>query len=94
MRKIIIVGTSIVYAVFFNATLFAADLINTDEISYTVFADLDDTASIITIGPNETVSDICRDCYLEIDGDSEGVSIDQEPKVIIKDGKLIIEDTP
>lgn len=91
MRKVIFGIVSIVCVVFFNTHLFAADLVNSDEISYTVYIDLDDTSSIITIGPKETISNICNDCYIEIDGDPDGVSIDQEPKVLIKDGKLIID---
>ncbi len=94
MRKVIIGSISIVYAVFFNTNLYAADLVNTDETSYTVFVDLDDISSILTIGPKETISEICKNCYLEIKGNPDGVSIDQEPKVIIKGGKLIIENRP
>ena len=94
MSRIIVASISVVYIVFFNINLYAADLVNADEISYTIFVDLDETSSILTIGPKETISDICTDCYLEIDGNPDGVSIDQEQKVIIKDGKLIIENMP
>ena len=94
MSRIIMASISIVYIAFFNINLYAADLENVDESSYTIFVDLDETSSILTIGPKETISDICKDCYLEIDGNRNGMSIDQEPKVIIKDGKLIIEKIP
>ena len=94
MSRIIMASISIVYIAFFNINLYAADLENVDESSYTIFVDLDETSSILTIGPKETISDICDACYLELCGTGKGRCIDQEPKVIIKDGKLIIENIP
>ncbi|HPF45906.1 MAG: hypothetical protein KDF58_08835 [Alphaproteobacteria bacterium] len=75
---------------FSNVTLYAADLVNSDNVSYTIFVDTDDGSKTITIAPNETISEICSDCYLEIDGNPKGVTIENEPIVTIKDGKLSV----
>ncbi len=81
-------------SVFFltSCTAFAADLVNSDDVSYTIFIDLDNTSRTVTIAPRETITAICRDCYIEIDGNPDGVSIDNEEKVVIKGGNLIVED--
>lgn len=89
-----VIQTVIVIVTFFisNSVVVAADLVNSDEVSYTIFVDLDDASKTITIAPKEKISDVCRNCYIEIDGNPDGVSIDNEPLVIIKDGKLFFEE--
>lgn len=92
MNRLFIISIATAYIALFNVGLKAADLVNTDDLSYTIFVDLDDTSSIITIAPQETIPDICTDCYIEIEGNSDGVSIDLQEKVVIKDGKLVLEE--
>jgi len=75
---------------FSSITLYAADLVNGDSVSYTIFVDTDEGSKTITVAPNETISDICSDCYIEIDGNPKGVTIDNESLVTIKDGELIL----
>ena len=41
---------------FSNVTLYAADLVNSDNVSYTIFVDTDDGSKTISIAPNETIS--------------------------------------
>jgi len=92
MNRLINASYTIIYIALFSVNLYAADLVNADDSSYTIFVDLDDISTTITIAPKETISDICKDCYIEIDGNPDGVSIDNQEKVVIMGGKLVIEE--
>ncbi len=70
----------------------AADLTNNDDVTYTLYVENDDGAVSKTIGPNETIPSICTDCYIEIDETGDGIVIEEEAKVIIKDGKFVVEE--
>ena len=92
MKQFITLWLMTVLFIISSINLHAADLVNNDNVSYTIFVDVDDKSSVIMIAPKETISDICKDCYIEIDGNPDGVSIDNEAKIIIKEGKLFIDD--
>ncbi len=70
----------------------AADLKNTDEASYTIYVETDDATKTLTIGPNETVADICSDCYIGIEETDSGISVEKEVMIVIRNGQLVIED--
>ena len=49
----------------------SANLVNKDDQAYNVYVDTDDQSVTVTIGPNETITDICDECYIEIDGNPD-----------------------
>ena len=73
----------------FPLVSYSADLINADDKTYTVFIDLDDSSTTIEIGPMQTISDICDECYIEIDGNPDGLVVEGQEKVVIKNGSLL-----
>lgn len=87
---------NVVYATFASLLLignatYAADLVNTDDVAYVVYVDTDDESETKQIAPNGTITEICTDCYIELDGNPKGVNVKEGEKVVIKEGNLIVE---
>ncbi|PHZ83549.1 hypothetical protein [Paremcibacter congregatus] len=70
----------------------AADLKNMDAVSYTLYVETEEATKTVVIGPNETIKDICVDCYIAIEDNDSDISIATEPKLVIKNGQLVIEE--
>jgi len=71
-------------------TAYAADLQNMDDKSYTIYLETDNDTKTIVIGPHETISDVCSECYISIEDTESAMSIEKEPLIMIKDGQLVM----
>lgn len=74
-----------------SSSAFAADLKNMDDVSYTIYFETEDTSKTLAIGPGESLSDLCSDCYISVEETESGVSVSGEALVVIRDGQLFIE---
>ncbi|MCF8473455.1 MAG: hypothetical protein K9G26_02055 [Emcibacter sp.] len=70
---------------------FATDLKNLDNVTYSIYIELDENEQILTINPNETLTDVCTLCYIGMEDSENGISIQYQTKVYIKNGQFTTE---
>ncbi|MFC7049583.1 hypothetical protein [Emcibacter nanhaiensis] len=73
------------------APALAADLKNNDDVAYEVYVETSELEQTVTIGANETLGDLCHDCYVEIVDTGSALTIGEEEHVTITDGQLSAE---
>jgi hypothetical protein len=75
-------------AVFIFSLLNAADLKNMDTVDYSIRVVTEDKSEEIVIKAGTTISGICTECTLYLDGSEEPFDVYEGDVIIIKDGVL------
>lgn len=66
----------------------AAELKNLDDVDYSIRVVTDDSSEDIVIKAGETLSNICEECTIYLDGSEEPFDVYQGDVIVIKDGEL------